>query len=257
VKIGFIGTGHLTEAIVHGLFRLDSARPDSVLISPRNTERARRLSEQFEPIVDIALDNQAVVDGSEIVCLAVRPQAAEAILAPLRFSTRHTVISFMAMLPLRRVQHLVVPAGRVVRAATLPYAAHAVGPSILFPGGGDAEALLRKIGTPVVTRDERELELLWVITAMMAPYFNLIEEITCWASEQGMSRKVAGNFTVSMIKSLTMLCDDYQDAEFGKLVANAQTEGGINQQALELIREAGGFECFTDALEQIRIRLGV
>lgn len=256
MRVGFIGTGHLTEAVITGFFR-SGEPPESIIVSPRNAERAEKIALRFGAAVEIGIDNQAVLEGSDVVCLAVRPQVAESILNDLQFRTHHTVVSFMAMVPLGSLREWVDPAAKVVRAATLPYAAHAIGPSILFPRDQVAEALLKKVGTPIITRDEQELETLWVITAMMAPYFQLISDITCWATRQGVDSTTAGHFTVSMFEALSALCDDYLPAEFGQLVANAQTKDGINQQALELVRKNGGFEQFIDALEQVRRRLGV
>lgn len=256
MTIGFIGTGHLAESVVRGLLG-DEHYPDHILLSPRNAERAERLATEFGSKVSVAPDNQSVVDASDSVCLAVRPQVAEGVISPLAFTERHTVISFMAMVPLARVQTWVAPAASVVRAATLPYAAHGVGPSILYPHHPEVETLLARIGTPVATRDERELELLWVITAMMASYMNLIEEVTGWAAEHGVERATAGAFTAAMFRDLTVLCDERPDGDFTPLVASTQTPGGINEQALALIRERGGFEPFLEALEKVRERLGI
>jgi len=256
MRVGFIGTGHLTEAIITGFFCSEEP-PTSITISPRNAERAQSIAERFGATVNIGVDNQAVLDSSDVVCLAIRPQVAEEIIKSLQFSVNHTVISFMAMVTLLSLNEWIKPVENIVRAATLPYAAHAIGPSIFFPDDDIAEALLKKVGTPIVTRDERELEILWVITAMMAPYFQLINNISCWATKQGVENTTAENFTVSMFKALSSLCDDYSPAKLHQLVADSQTEGGINQQALELLHKGGGFEQFNEALEQIRLRLGV
>lgn len=48
MKIGFIGKGHITSAIVEGLCTGDNP-PDNIIVSPRNTEKAEKLAERFLP----------------------------------------------------------------------------------------------------------------------------------------------------------------------------------------------------------------
>jgi pyrroline-5-carboxylate reductase len=254
MRVGFIGTGHLTEAVITGFFR-SGEPPKKIVVSPRNAQRAKRIVLRHGASVEIGKDNQAVLDTSDVVCLALRPQVAGAILRDLEFRNDHTIVSFMAMVPIKTLRDWVNPKARLVRAATLPYAAHATGPSIFYPKNQDVEALLGKVGTPVLTQDEQELEIIWVITSMMASYFQLIADITSWASQKGADIEKAGKFTSSMFGALSTLCEDHLPADFNQLIANSQTEDGINQQALRSIKENGGFQEFIEALERVRIRL--
>ncbi|MBB3393783.1 pyrroline-5-carboxylate reductase [Rhizobium sp. BK060] len=75
-KIGFIGTGAIADAMVRGLLT-KPAVVSQVTISPRNAEIAQRLAADFAEIT-VAADNQAVIDASDMVVLAVRPQIAQA-----------------------------------------------------------------------------------------------------------------------------------------------------------------------------------
>jgi pyrroline-5-carboxylate reductase len=117
VRLGFLGTGAITEAVVAGL----SAAPEapSILISPRNAARSRALAAQF-PNVRVASGNQTVLDQADTVFLAVRPQDIVAALDGLRFRREQTIISFVALLPMARLKGLVTPAERICRAVPLP-----------------------------------------------------------------------------------------------------------------------------------------
>ncbi len=92
MKLGFIGTGALSSAIVTGLKSLPG-ETTPVVISPRNEEIAAGLAARF-PDVTIAADNQAVLDQSDMVMLAVRPQIArDACMPPIvAASTQPTFI---------------------------------------------------------------------------------------------------------------------------------------------------------------------
>ena len=62
---------------------------------------AAGLAERFAT-VDVAADNQAVVDGAPVVIVCVRPQVAQTVLAEVRFPADRVVISAVAGVPVRR-----------------------------------------------------------------------------------------------------------------------------------------------------------
>jgi pyrroline-5-carboxylate reductase len=86
-----------------------------VLLSPRNAGIAAGLAERF-PSVEVAADNQAVVDGAGVVIVCVRPQVAQAVLDELSFPADRVVVSAMAGAPVDTLQRLVAPATDVARA---------------------------------------------------------------------------------------------------------------------------------------------
>ena len=94
MKLGFVGTGALSSAIVTGLKSLPG-ETTPVVVSPRNEEIAADLAARY-PDVRIAADNQAVVDQCDTVMLAVRPQIAREVLKELRFQPDHHVVSLIA-----------------------------------------------------------------------------------------------------------------------------------------------------------------
>ena len=66
---GVIGVGAIAAAIVTGLCEDVEDAPE-VLLSPRNAEIAAGLAHRF-PTVEVAADNQAVVDGASVVIVCV------------------------------------------------------------------------------------------------------------------------------------------------------------------------------------------
>ncbi len=254
MALGFIGTGNIASALVRGLCT-SQAPPAKVLLSPRSAEKAVALAAEF-PVVDVAPDNQAVVDGSATVVLAVRPQDAGPVLAPLRFRAEQRVVSLLALTPLAQARHLVAPAGDVVRALPLPSCAHHLGPIAVYPGTPWALELFRPTGTPLAAASERELNVLWTLTALIAPYFALVAEGARWAVKAGVAEPTAGAYLASMLHALSSLAAAAEGGDFEALVAEAATPGGLNEQALHEIRTAGGYEAFLAALDSILARLG-
>jgi len=65
-------------------------------------------------------DNQAVVDASDVVIIAVRPPVAREMLSALRFREDQAVVSLVALLPYEPLRELTQPAAVVCRAIPLP-----------------------------------------------------------------------------------------------------------------------------------------
>lgn len=253
MQLGFIGVGTIASAVIRGL--LGGERPpERILLSPRSASTVEALAGEFSA-VEVAGSNQAVIDGSETVVLALRPQDAEEALRPLTFTADIDVISLMALVPLARVRELVAPARSVARVLALPPCAQRLGPVAVFPGEPAATSLARRIGSMIVARDEPELDTLWALTALIAPTFAVLEEATAWAQREGVERPTAGTYLASMVHGLTVLAAGARDGEFQPLLEEAVTPGGLNEQALHALREADVLAALPRTLDAVQDRL--
>jgi hypothetical protein len=86
-----------------------------ILLSPRNARISGELAARFSRVA-VAPTNQAVLDGSDIVMLAVRPQIAVEALSALKFQPDHHVVSLIATFSRDAISALVAPARKITRA---------------------------------------------------------------------------------------------------------------------------------------------
>jgi pyrroline-5-carboxylate reductase len=254
MRLGFIGTGRITTALVEGFCTHRDLQP-TILVSPRNAEKASRLSLQFSQ-VEVAADNQDVVNRSDFVFLALLPPMASSILSELRFRADQTVVSVIALRRIQEVRELVRPAGRVFRAVPLPSVAMHQGPILYYPDDREVKDLFSSLGSPVPVSSERDLTVLWGVTALGAPFYALLEEILQWSIASGVERKTAQRYISTMFSALSAMASETSDLGFSGLITEAATPGGLNEQALAEIRGQGGFGAFLDALDSILLRLG-
>ncbi len=253
MRLGFIGTGRITLALVEA-FCTTTDPPSIILVSPRNAERAAQLAARFREVT-VAGDNQAVVNGSDCIFLALRPSMVS-VLGELRFRPEHRIISLIPTRPYTQISTFVEPAQHLAWALPLPSVARHVGPIAICPGESFAVDLLAKVGTPLVVHDLEHLRILWASTALVSPFFALIEEMSGWATDAGVDRTVAGPYIAAMFHALSALAMEIPDGRYVGLVADAATPGGLNEQAIAEIREAGGYRAFLNALDSILARLG-
>jgi pyrroline-5-carboxylate reductase len=250
--IGFIGTGHIAAAVVEGLVTAPGPVP-RICVSPRNAQKAAELAKRFATVT-VAPDNQAVIDRSRTVFLSVRPQVALDVIRALKFAAGQTIVSLIP-LPLSGLAPLVAPAGRFVRALPLPPCARRHGAVPYWPPAAEVHDLLTRLGPPLPLSAEHDLNVLWAATAMIAPYYALLETVSDWCVARGAAPDTAADYTAAMFNALAgaAVCDG--PGRFSHLAAAAATPGGLNEQAVGMIRQGGAFARVREALDAIFLRL--
>lgn len=252
MRLGFIGTGTITSALVTGLCTTIHMHA-SILVSPRNGEKAKALAQKFDR-VNIGSTNQDVLDKSDIIILAVLPQHKEKILNTIKFKENHGVVSLLAGTSVSEVAQLVSPAQIVTRVVPLPCAAKHIGPIAMYPQDAVVREIFDPLGTVIAVDQEQQLDSLMIITALMAPYYALLETIVRWAIDAGVDRKAASDYVASMFGALSTMAAALEDGELSRLVAESMTPGGLNELALNTINENHGFESIGRALKSVQKR---
>ncbi len=252
MRIGFIGTGHITSALVEGLSAGD-APCGPILLSPRNRARSAALAARFAN-VSVAADNQVVLDGAEAVLLAVRPDITPEVVGALRFRADHLVISLIALRPHREMAGLVHPAAALHRAVPLPSAARRLGPVVYFPQDARVEALFAPVGTPVAARDETEFHRLWSLTGLLSPYYAVMEEISTWTEAGGVPAAAAKRYITALFHAMAEMARA-PEATYGALSEAAATPGGINEQGLGVIAGRDAIRPWSEATEAVFQRM--
>ncbi len=253
MKLGFIGTGALTAAIVAGLKSV-ADNSVSVVLSPRNEEIAAGLAARYAD-VRVAADNQAVLDDCDTVMLAVRPQIAHEVLPALRFRPDHRVVSLIATLSVEEVAGLIGPVATVTKALPMPMIAHRQGATILFPPDPAMAAFFGRLGKAIEVTDADEFNALSVVTATYASYFKYLDTIHGWLAGHQVSGEKARDYIATLFKALANAPDRAPDAGFMHLAQEYATRGGINEQVLRELTERDMFGAFAQSLEGIYRRI--
>ena len=192
MRLGFIGTGTITKAVVTGLCRFGVSF-DRILLSPRNPDTAAELA-ALDKRIHVCRTNQQVLGASDVVCLAVVPQIAAEVLGELEFDTRHHVVSFIAGVSLAELRRLIPHTRRVARAVPLPAVAEGKGSTAICPADEVAEAIFSALGEAVEVNDETKFDALSAVTATMASFYAILETQAAWLVQQGVEYAAARAF---------------------------------------------------------------
>jgi len=252
-NIGFIGTGAITEAMVRGLLS-EPAYINEIHVSPRSADVAARLAADFEA-VRVATDNQEVVERSDIVCLAIRPQIAKEVIGELTFRNGQSVISVIAATKREDLLDWIPADVHLVQAIPLPFVADRQGVTALYPPDTEVAALFDTLGTAVQCDSRREYDLLAAASAMMSTYFGIMEFATDWLVKNGLDKTKGQAYVAPLFKSLAQWANRPDAGSFSMLSTEFATRGGLNEQVLSDFETKGGRAALASALDRVLARI--
>jgi pyrroline-5-carboxylate reductase len=250
--IGFIGAGEIAAAIVRGMNR-EGARSSVVLLSPRGRSVVESLQQEFET-VRVCASNVEVVENAEFVVVAVRPQIVPDVLRAVRFTPTQVVVSVAAGVGLDMLRAAVAPAQRVARAVPLPSAAFGQSLTAVYPAEPAAVELFERVGAVIVADSEAGLDALSAATATLAAHIDYVDAIANWLAAHDVTPEVAVRYARHLLGGLgSSLLDPLMSLD--ALARQHATPGGINEQFLAALHNAGSREAITRALDAVFLRL--
>ena len=104
MKIGFLGTGHITSSVIEGIFK-SKLKIKKIYVSPRNRLIATRLRRKYKKVI-VAKDNQELANQSKWVFLAVTPKVGKKILNKINFANDTKIISFISTINLESLKKI-------------------------------------------------------------------------------------------------------------------------------------------------------
>ena len=252
MRLGFVGTGAITSAIVSGLHA--SGHPPRIVLSPRNAATASGLVARF-PDVTVAATNQDVLDQCDTVVLAIRPQVAESVLRELRFKESHRILSVVATFTVSRLHRLAAPAQCITRAIPLPSAAQRESPTALYPNNEAAMQLFLLVGPAFPVDTEEQFNALSAASSAVASYFAFADSIVSWLMQRGLPEVPARNYVSRMLPSLQEEAAHAPELGFRAMAAAHATPGGLNEQMLKHLETHGVFTTIHEALNHLMLRV--
>jgi len=82
MKIGIIGYGNIGEAIVSGLLKGGTVKPDDILASSRNKKKIKSALDEYK--IQITRDNKKVTHFADYLIIAVKPLGLKAVLDEIK-----------------------------------------------------------------------------------------------------------------------------------------------------------------------------
>ncbi|MFK3818318.1 pyrroline-5-carboxylate reductase [Pseudomonas sp. NPDC089407] len=252
-RIGFIGTGVITEAMVTGLLA-SPAEPLEIIVSARNEAVSSRLAAAY-PQVLVSQSNQQIIERADTVVLAIRPQVAESVIRALVFRPGQKIISVIAATPRASLAQWVNEQVDIVQAIPLPFVAQRTGVTAIYPPSLEVAALFNQLGRAVECETKVEYDLLAAASALMSTYYGVLHGAVSWLAAQGLPSDKARDYISHMSVALSDAALSREPASFGELSTAYATPGGLNEQVLREFKHHGGERALHLALDQVIKRI--
>lgn len=206
MKIGFIGCGNMASAMINGILRKGIYSKEEIIVSNLTEAGSKRSREKLG--VETTLDNRKVVQETDTIVLAVKPQFYEEVLAEIRdFLTEDKMVIGIA--PGKTLSWLEEKCGmplKVVRMMPNTPALVGEGMTGICANEKVTEKDLKKVceitdsfgKTEVVP--ERLMDAVGAVSGSSPAYiFMIIEAMADAAVAQGMPRKQAYAFAAQAV----------------------------------------------------------
>ncbi len=247
MRAGFIGGGRMAEAMIRGIVSSGAVPADDVRVSDVSAERCVRLKEAYG--VEVCAGNRELVAASDVVVLAVKPQALEPVLAEIAAvaTSNHLVVSIAAG---KRLEGLAatLAAARLVRVMpNLPATVgHGISVFCMAPGATRADrdviqALLGSFGK-VAELPEEQFDAVTAVSGSGPAFFAHFLALVIEAGEAlGLAPDTAALLaTQTMLGTAQLLVEQsISPAELVKAVCSRKgtTEAGMEKLASPALAE--------------------
>jgi pyrroline-5-carboxylate reductase len=253
MKLGFIGTGRITSAVVTGICHSDISYK-KIIIFHRNKSISQSLKKKFNKI-SISKDNQEIVNACDWIFLSVTPTVGEKIIKDLKFRSNQTIISFISTITLTQLKKAIKVKAKIVRAIPLPPISLKKGPVPICPLNKKVKDFFNKIGTTVEIKNEKSSINFWATSGMMAPFYELLRVMTDWLVKRGVKKNNAQKYITSLFLALSEDAVVSSKKDLKYLVKESQTPKGLNEQGVKELRKAGFYKSLENTLNNIHRRL--
>lgn len=243
-KIGFIGTGHMGQAMIQAFIESGRVPANKIYAANRSDGKLKKMQEQFG--INVVATNEQLIDSCEIVIIAVKPQDLAAMLEPIAstFLPSHIVISLAAGFSLRSLQRLVPDVKALIR--VMPNTPATIRRAVLgYCLGKEAsgygpmvEDLFSPLGL-VVPAPEGELFQSLTVGAGSGPgfVFELMQYWQEWMEEHGFAPGIARQMVVQTFLGAAELAVKHKDVPLHDLQDRVVSKKGVTAAGLQSMRE--------------------
>ncbi|MDH5570933.1 MAG: pyrroline-5-carboxylate reductase [Gammaproteobacteria bacterium] len=258
LKIGFIGAGNMARSLIGGLIA-SGVSTENILVSSIDETHLSALSADFG--VRTTTINQDIVDNSDVVVFAVKPQVLKEVCSELNTRADSLYLTVAAGIPTSSLANWLGDRLAIIRAMPNTPALLQAGATALFanahtskPQRESAESIMRAVGLSVWVDKE---ELMDTVTALSgsgpAYFFLLMEHMIQTAQDMGLSADTARLLTVQTAFGAAKMALEIDKAP-AILRQNVTSPGGTTERAINTFEDGGMAKLVHDALHAAQDR---
>lgn len=244
-KIGFIGCGNMSKAIIGGIKSSNISHELDIIASARDIKKLEQTKAEYK--IDITLDNKEIAEKSDIIFLGVKPDMYEKIIEEIRgvISLESIIVTMAPGKTLSKIEECFKKGVKILR--TMPNTPSLVssGVTAICPNSKidvDELNLLKKIlGTFSLVEEieDKHFDAVVAVSGSSPAYvFMFIEAMADAAVMQGLPRDKAYKFAAqSVMGSAKMVLETGKHP--GELKDMVCSPGGTTIEAVATLEKNG------------------
>jgi pyrroline-5-carboxylate reductase len=254
-RLGFLGAGNMSGALIKGLLHAKVLPPDRIFASDAKTERLAHLHEAHG--IHTTTDNHALLGNCDVVVLGVKPQVIDKVLTEIGAQVRpdQLIISVAAGVPIEALEARLPHGSRVVRSMPNTPATVQAGATAIAGGAHAKEDDLRiarelfeAVGR-VVVLDESLLDAVTGLSGSGPAYVMLIiEALADGGVKVGLHRDTALLLAAQTVYGSAQLLLETGEHP-GRLKDMVTSPGGTAIAGLHTLESGGLRKTLIDAVE--------
>lgn len=242
-KIGFIGAGNMTQALIKGIIESKMMKPHQILVSNRTPGKLLKLKEQFQ--VETREHNEQIVEECQIVVLAMKPQDLPQALESLKaaFTDQHIVVSLAAGITMKNLSRM-IPAGRIAR--LMPNTPSLIGRGVLGLLTPLTETSIKEmlkelfsgLGVVFEVENESQFDALMISCSSGTGFvFEMMMYWEDWIQEHGFTEEQAKIMTIETFLGASLLAAQSAGVNIEELQSRVTSKKGVTAAGLNSMRE--------------------
>lgn len=242
-RIGFIGAGNMAQAMIKGLIEGGYISADHILVSNRSHGKLNKLKDQYQ--IQTFDNNESLVENSDIVILAMKPQDLLSAVEPISqsFNDDQIVMSIAAGIKMPVLEKN-LPQCRLVR--VMPNTPSVIGQGVVgyFVNEENetvediVENLFRPLGKVLHVQDEDEFDALMIACSSGTGFvFELMMYWQEWLEEHDFTPEQARMMAVDTFLGASLLAKHHQDLSIEELQSRVTSKKGVTAAGLQSMRE--------------------
>ena len=243
-KIGFIGVGNMTQAIIKGWIESQVVAKTEIFATNRSEGKLQKIIEQFG--INGLKTNEELIETCDIVILAMKPQDFVTAIEPISsaFRAEQVVISLAAGINLKTLRKMIPDVLTLVR--LMPNTPVRVGQAVIgycteghpTKTKGLVEDLFSSLGLVVGVDEGEPFESLMVSCSSGVGF--VLELMTYWQEwleEHNFESSVAKEMTVKTFLGASTLATQAQGQSLEELQHKVASKKGVTAAGLDSMRE--------------------
>lgn len=246
MRTGILGVGDLTEKVVTGFYRAQTAA--EIILSPRNAARAEKLRDAYGCRVEKS--NQSVVDRADILVIGVRPDALPQLASEINLRPGQIVISLVAGVSTPHLQAL-FRHERIVR-MMLTYAAEINRSTVVISAcENEVVRYFSVLGEIIVLETEDAFELATVSMCMNGWFYHLANGLQNWLSVKGLAHQDARALVLGAMRDCAEYAGHNSQKPLDTMLKAIATEGTYTAQGVDILDQHRSLQPWLDAANKV------